>query len=210
LLTPNSVHPPLTVLLANSAQSGGPKPCTSITEIVGPDVGIAAGAVRDCGSARADQRSHRRNRRTRQVPLQLSEPLKSWVLDPDLENSGRWIRVFVNAALDTIRGGVPRPRPRGSPRLLRRRSLRRVDAATYAATPRSCLSSPSSCRRSRPLWRSTDGVTVSSRSRTQSSSTSDCRIVVSRSSIPATSSGISSVVAGWFERCAGRALAANR
>jgi hypothetical protein len=30
------------VWLANSAQSGGPEPCTSITEIVGPDVGIAA------------------------------------------------------------------------------------------------------------------------------------------------------------------------
>jgi pimeloyl-ACP methyl ester carboxylesterase len=42
------------------------------------------------------------------VPLQLGEPLKSWVLDPDL---GKYRKidphVIVNAAVDTIAGGVP-------------------------------------------------------------------------------------------------------
>lgn len=42
------------------------------------------------------------------VPLQLGEPLRSWVLDPDLEEY-RTIdsRVFVNAAVDTISSGIP-------------------------------------------------------------------------------------------------------
>ncbi|MBV9414130.1 MAG: alpha/beta hydrolase [Solirubrobacterales bacterium] len=42
------------------------------------------------------------------VPLQLGEPLKSWVLDPDLERY-RSIdpHVIVNTAIDTIAGGVP-------------------------------------------------------------------------------------------------------
>jgi pimeloyl-ACP methyl ester carboxylesterase len=42
------------------------------------------------------------------VPLQLGQPLASWVLDPDLDtyratDPGR----FVNAAVDTIAGGIP-------------------------------------------------------------------------------------------------------
>jgi pimeloyl-ACP methyl ester carboxylesterase len=41
------------------------------------------------------------------VPLQLGEPLKSWVLDPDLEKYRRMDpRVIVNSAIDTIAGGV--------------------------------------------------------------------------------------------------------
>lgn len=42
------------------------------------------------------------------VPLQLGEPLASWVLDPDLEKY-REIdpRLIVNAAVDKIAGGVP-------------------------------------------------------------------------------------------------------
>jgi pimeloyl-ACP methyl ester carboxylesterase len=42
------------------------------------------------------------------VPLQLGEPLKSWVLDPDLEKY-RAVdpHAIVNTALDTIAGGVP-------------------------------------------------------------------------------------------------------
>src|SRR5262245_13166184 len=42
------------------------------------------------------------------VPLQLGEPLRSWVLDPDL---GKYRRMgpgaIVGAAVDTIAGGVP-------------------------------------------------------------------------------------------------------
>jgi len=42
------------------------------------------------------------------VPIQLGEPLKSWVLDPDLEKYRRMDpRAIVNTAVDTIAGGVP-------------------------------------------------------------------------------------------------------
>jgi pimeloyl-ACP methyl ester carboxylesterase len=42
------------------------------------------------------------------VPLQLGEPLASWVLDPDLERYRRMDpRTIVNAAVDRIAGGVP-------------------------------------------------------------------------------------------------------
>jgi pimeloyl-ACP methyl ester carboxylesterase len=42
------------------------------------------------------------------VPIELGEPLRSWVLDPDLEKY-RAIdpHVFVNTAADTIAGGLP-------------------------------------------------------------------------------------------------------
>jgi pimeloyl-ACP methyl ester carboxylesterase len=75
--------------------------------IVGPDVGTAAalfaaaahperisGVIVGTGGAA--------------VPLQLGEPLKSWVLDPDLEKYRRMDpRAIVDTALGTIRGGVP-------------------------------------------------------------------------------------------------------
>src|SRR5919201_1154755 len=42
------------------------------------------------------------------IPLQLGEPLRSWVLDPDLDKYRRIDpRAIVGAALDTIAGGVP-------------------------------------------------------------------------------------------------------
>jgi pimeloyl-ACP methyl ester carboxylesterase len=42
------------------------------------------------------------------VPIQLGEPLKSWVLDPDLEKYREMNpRAIVNVAVDTIAGGVP-------------------------------------------------------------------------------------------------------
>jgi pimeloyl-ACP methyl ester carboxylesterase len=42
------------------------------------------------------------------VPLQLGEPLASWVLDPDLDKYRRMDpRAIVGAAIDTIAGGVP-------------------------------------------------------------------------------------------------------
>jgi pimeloyl-ACP methyl ester carboxylesterase len=42
------------------------------------------------------------------VPIELGEPLRSWVLDPDLDKY-RTIdpRAIVNVAIDTIAGGVP-------------------------------------------------------------------------------------------------------
>jgi pimeloyl-ACP methyl ester carboxylesterase len=42
------------------------------------------------------------------VPLELGEPLKSWVLDPDLDKYRRMDPgAIVNVAVDTIAGGVP-------------------------------------------------------------------------------------------------------
>jgi pimeloyl-ACP methyl ester carboxylesterase len=42
------------------------------------------------------------------VPLQLGEPLASWVLDPDLDKYRRMDpRAIVSVAVDTIAGGVP-------------------------------------------------------------------------------------------------------
>jgi pimeloyl-ACP methyl ester carboxylesterase len=42
------------------------------------------------------------------VPIELGEPLKSWVLDPDLDKYRRMApRAIVNAAMETIAGGVP-------------------------------------------------------------------------------------------------------
>ncbi len=42
------------------------------------------------------------------VPIQLGEPLASWVLDPDLDKYRRMDpRMIVGATLDTIAGGIP-------------------------------------------------------------------------------------------------------
>jgi pimeloyl-ACP methyl ester carboxylesterase len=42
------------------------------------------------------------------IPIQLGEPLRSWVLDPDLDKYRRMDpRVIVNTAVDTIAGGIP-------------------------------------------------------------------------------------------------------
>ncbi|HMG64201.1 MAG TPA: alpha/beta hydrolase, partial [Streptosporangiaceae bacterium] len=42
------------------------------------------------------------------VPIQLGEPLASWVLDPDLDKYRKMDpRVIVGAAADTIAGGIP-------------------------------------------------------------------------------------------------------
>jgi pimeloyl-ACP methyl ester carboxylesterase len=42
------------------------------------------------------------------IPMQLGEPLASWVLDPDLDRYRRMDpRAIVNVALDTVAGGVP-------------------------------------------------------------------------------------------------------
>jgi pimeloyl-ACP methyl ester carboxylesterase len=42
------------------------------------------------------------------IPVQLGEPLRSWVIDPDLEMYRRIDpQVIVNTAVDTIAGGIP-------------------------------------------------------------------------------------------------------
>jgi pimeloyl-ACP methyl ester carboxylesterase len=98
LLSPRAMGQFLAVLIAE-ADLGRP-------HLVGPDVGtsaalfaaafhperIASVIVGTGGAA---------------VPIQLGEPLASWVLDPDLDKYRRMDpRAIVGAALDTIAGGV--------------------------------------------------------------------------------------------------------
>src|SRR5262245_54943442 len=75
--------------------------------IVGPDVGTAAALF---AAAEAPQRIAAVIIGTggAAVPLQLGEPLASWVLDPDLDKYRLMNpRTIVGVAVDTIRGGVP-------------------------------------------------------------------------------------------------------
>jgi pimeloyl-ACP methyl ester carboxylesterase len=74
--------------------------------IVGPDVGTAAALF---AAAEHPERIATVIVGTggAAVPLQLGEPLRSWVLDPDLDKYRAMDpRAFVNAAVDTIAGGI--------------------------------------------------------------------------------------------------------
>ncbi len=75
--------------------------------IVGPDVGTAAALF-----AAADHPERIATLIVGEggaaVPIQLGEPLASWVQDPDLDKYRQMDpRAIVNAAVDTIAGGVP-------------------------------------------------------------------------------------------------------
>jgi pimeloyl-ACP methyl ester carboxylesterase len=75
--------------------------------IVGPDVGTAAALF---AAAAHPERiaSVMVGTGGAAVPLQLGEPLASWVLDPDLDKYRKMdARAIVGAAVDTIAGGVP-------------------------------------------------------------------------------------------------------
>jgi pimeloyl-ACP methyl ester carboxylesterase len=75
--------------------------------IVGPDVGTAAALF---AAAAHPERiaSVIVGEGGAAVPLQLGEPLASWVLDPDLDKYRRMDpRAIVSAAVDTIAGGLP-------------------------------------------------------------------------------------------------------
>jgi pimeloyl-ACP methyl ester carboxylesterase len=99
LLSPRAMGAFLAQLIAE-ADLGRP-------HLVGPDVGTSAalfaaaahperiaGVIVGTGGAA--------------IPIQLGEPLKSWVLDPDLDKYRRMDpRAIVNVAVDTIAGGVP-------------------------------------------------------------------------------------------------------
>ena len=124
------------------------------------------------------------------VPIQLGEPLASWVLDPDLDKYRKMDpRAIVNAAVDTIAGGIPDD--------IRADYLacyagdRFVESMRYVRRyPEELPALPSCCRRSLPQSRSsTAATTASSRSPTPSFSTSGCPPAGSRSSTPATSCG---------------------
>ena len=75
--------------------------------IVGPDVGTSAALF----AAAADPEriaSVIVGGGAAAVPIQLGEPLASWVLDPDLDKYRRMdARAIVGATLDTIAGGIP-------------------------------------------------------------------------------------------------------
>ncbi len=75
--------------------------------IVGPDVGTAAALF--AAAAHAERiASIIVGEGGAAVPLQLGEPLASWVQDPDLDKyRGMDPRAIVNAAVDGIGGGVP-------------------------------------------------------------------------------------------------------
>ena len=70
------------------------------------------------------------------VPIELGEPLKSWVLDPDLDKYRRMDpHAIVNVAADTIAGGIPDEVRADYLDVLRGRPLRRVDALRAPVPP---------------------------------------------------------------------------
>ena len=125
------------------------------------------------------------------VPIDLGEPLRSWVLDPDLEKyRGMDPHVFVNAAIDTVAGGVADDIRADYLACYDGRSLRRVDAlrprlSRATARARRVAVAASRCR-SRS---STASMTASCRSRTRSSCTNGSPTAFFTSSMPATSCG---------------------
>ncbi len=75
--------------------------------VVGPDVGTSAALF---AAAAHPERIASVSVGTggAAIPIQLGEPLRSWVLDPDLDKYRRMDpRAIVNVAIDTIAGGVP-------------------------------------------------------------------------------------------------------
>ena len=99
LLSPRAMGSFLTQLIAD-ADLGVP-------HIVGPDVGTSAALF---AAAEHPERIASVTVGTggAAIPIQLGEPLASWVLDPDLDKYRKIDpRVIVNAAIDTIAGGVP-------------------------------------------------------------------------------------------------------
>jgi len=99
LLSPRAMGEFLAQLIAE-ADLGAP-------HIVAPDVGTAAALF---AAAAVPERIASVTVGTggAAVPLQLGEPLASWVLDPDLDKYRKMDpRVIVNTAVDTIAGGIP-------------------------------------------------------------------------------------------------------
>jgi pimeloyl-ACP methyl ester carboxylesterase len=98
LLSPRAMGDFLAQLIAE-ADLGRP-------HIVGPDVGTSAALF--AAAAHTERiASVIVGTGGAAVPLQLGEPLASWVLDPDLDKYRRMdARAIVGAAVDTIAGGV--------------------------------------------------------------------------------------------------------
>ena len=99
LFSPRAMGEFLAQLIAD-AELGTP-------HIVGPDVGTSA-ALFAAASHPERIASVIVGTGGAAIPLQLGEPLLSWVVDPDLDKYRRMDpRVMVGAAVDTIAGGVP-------------------------------------------------------------------------------------------------------
>ena len=99
LLSPRAMGGFLTRLIAE-ADLGRP-------HIVGPDVGTSA-ALFAAAEHTESIASLIVGTGGTAVPIQLGEPLRSWVLDPDLDKYRRMDpRAIVDTAVDTIAGGVP-------------------------------------------------------------------------------------------------------
>ena len=79
----------------------------AVPHVVAPDVGTAAALF--LAAAQPDKVSSLIvGTGGTAVPIQLGEPLASWVLDPDLDKYRKMDpRAIVNTAVDTIEGGVP-------------------------------------------------------------------------------------------------------
>jgi len=99
LLSPRAMGTFLTQLITE-ADLGTP-------HIVGPDVGTSAALF--AAAAHPEQiASVIVGTGGAAVPIELGEPLASWVLDPDFDKYRRMDpRAIVGAAVDTIAGGVP-------------------------------------------------------------------------------------------------------
>jgi pimeloyl-ACP methyl ester carboxylesterase len=99
LLSPRAMGTFLTQLITE-AELGTP-------HIVGPDVGTSAALF--AAAAHPEQiASVIVGTGGAAVPIELGEPLASWVLDPDFDKYRRMDpRAIVGAAVDTIAGGVP-------------------------------------------------------------------------------------------------------
>src|SRR5580693_1536943 len=99
LLSPRAMGEFLAQLIAE-ADLGTP-------HIVAPDVGTAAALF--AAAAHPEKiASATVGTGGAAVPIQLGEPLASWVLDPDLDKYRRMDpRAIVSTAVDTIAGGVP-------------------------------------------------------------------------------------------------------
>jgi pimeloyl-ACP methyl ester carboxylesterase len=99
LLSPRAMGEFLSRLIAE-ADLGAP-------HIVAPDVGTSAALF--AAAAHPEQiESAIVGTGATAVPLQLGEPLASWVLDPDFDKYRRMDpRDIVGAAVDTIAGGIP-------------------------------------------------------------------------------------------------------
>jgi pimeloyl-ACP methyl ester carboxylesterase len=99
LLSPRAMGEFLAQLIAE-ADLGTPN-------VVAPDVGTSA-ALFAAAAHPERMRSVIVGTGGAAVPIELGEPLRSWVLDPDLDKYRRMDpRAIVTAAVDTIAGGIP-------------------------------------------------------------------------------------------------------